>query len=68
MKVVRANLYVCVCLPAATSDAVALRRQRVRSVPVQTGSLPAESVGRHHRAQPVRSELGQVTQKKIQIS
>lgn len=55
---------VCVCLPAVTGDAVSLLRQRVRSVPVQTGSVPAESVGGHHRAQPVCSELGQVTPNK----
>lgn len=52
---------VCLCCCAAPGDGLAVCQQFLGTLPVQAASLPAESVGRHHCAQPVCSECGQVT-------
>lgn len=52
---------VCVCCCAAPGDGLALCQQFLWTLPVQADSLPAESISRHHRIQPMCTECGQVT-------
>lgn len=47
--------------PAATSIAVAILQQSLWPVPLQAGSFPAESLGGHHRPEPVRPQRRQVS-------